>query len=126
MKTKYRILVPVAALLLSSTGLLAEAAPPVTTPPERTPPAARPNENASDTAKAVQALLDQFRAQRDQFLAARQALIDQLKTATGDERKAILEQLRTDQQARVDEQRALGKQIRDEIKNVHRDHPTGG
>ncbi len=128
MKMSYRILAPAIALLMSTVGAFAQTTTTPTTPPGRptmTPPAMHPNENASDNAKAVHALLDQFKAQRDQFLAARQALVDKLKTATADERKAILDQLRAEQQARVEDQRALGKQIRDELKNLHRTK-TGG
>lgn len=133
MKTTYRILAPSTALLMSAASVFAQT---TTTPPDThpmpmpsathpTPPTTRPNANASDSAKAVHTLLDQFKAQRDQFLATRQALVERLKTATSEERKTILDQLRADQQARVDEQRALGKQIRDELKNLHREK-TGG
>ncbi len=101
--------------------------PPTTTPPPPTtttpPPApahgkASPHTlpaNASDNAKAVQAVLAKFDASRDLFMAERKALIEKLNAAkTEAERKAILEQLRTENA----DQRALGKEIRDELKKV--------
>ncbi|MEY4939811.1 MAG: hypothetical protein RIQ93_1546 [Verrucomicrobiota bacterium] len=92
--------------------------PPAAVPPAMTPRASQPNEKASDNAKAVHVLLDQFKTQREQFIASRKVLIEKLKSATGDDRKAILDELRADQQNRVDEQRAMGKEIRDEVKKL--------
>lgn len=85
-----------------------------------------PNENASDTAKAVHAVIDQFRAQRDDYLAERRALLEKLKTATDAEKKAILEQLRTESRAREDDERSLGKQIRDELKKLRDERKSSG
>jgi hypothetical protein len=84
-----------------------------------------PNENASDNAKAVHAVIRQFQAQRDQYLTERKTLIEKLKTATETEKKAILEQLREDKQARDDEERSLGKQIREELKKVRDERKAG-
>jgi hypothetical protein len=85
------------------------------------------NENASDNAKAVQAVLRQFDAKRDAMAAERKALIEKLNAATTEtERKAILEQLRTEKQAQADEQRALGKEIREELRKVRDQRKTGG
>ena len=83
------------------------------------------NENASDNAKAVQAVLRQFDVKRDAMAAERKALLDKLATAkTETERTAILDQLRTEQKAHADEQRALGKEIREELKKVREQRKT--
>src|SRR5438105_4732480 len=51
-----------------------------------------PDEHASDVAKAVQKVISDFDAKRDEHLAERKALIDKLQAATTDaERKAILD-----------------------------------
>jgi Skp family chaperone for outer membrane proteins len=125
MKTLPRILALTAGLLLSAGIVSAQT---TGTPPER-PGKGRvnkgPNENASDNAKAVHALLDQFKAQRDEMMAARRVLLERLKTATEEEKKAILEQLKAEQQDRVEEQRALGKQIRDELKKLREERKGG-
>jgi hypothetical protein len=104
--------------------------PPTGTPPTGTPPAGRPpfdgpmpphtvNENASDQAKAVQGVLQKFDAQRDAMMAERKALLDKLQAAKTDaERKAILDQLKAEQKTNIDEQRALGKEIRAEMKKL--------
>lgn len=123
MKTTHCLTLP-AGLLISSLAFGADTPSkpvgnrPADVPPAMTPPAARPNENASDNAKAVHVLLDQFKTQREQFIASRKALLEKLKSATGDDRKAILDELRADQQSRVEEQRAMGKEIRDEVKKL--------
>jgi hypothetical protein len=98
----------------------------VTTPPVRGV-GKGPNENASDTAKAVHAVIADFQKQRDTYLASRQALLDSLKKAATDaERQTILEQLRKDNQDRETEERNLGKQIRDELKKLRDARKTGG
>lgn len=83
------------------------------------------NENASANAKAVQSVIEKFKAQRDQYLNERKTLLEKLKTATEAEKKAITEQLRAENQAREDEERALAKQIREELKAL-RDERKGG
>jgi hypothetical protein len=105
--------------------------PPTTTPPPPTTPtqgkskAKGPNENASDTAKAVHGVIAQFQAQRDTYLAERKLLLEKLKTATEAEKKAILEQLREDKAARDEEERTLGKQIREELKKLRDERKSG-
>ena len=116
MKSSYRTLVLVGSLLVTASGAFAES----TTPP--TPPS---TPNASDNAKAIQALHDQFKAKREQFIADRKALIAKLQGATEAERKQILEQLKAEQKNRIDEQRALAKQIRDAAKEQGRHKPKG-
>jgi hypothetical protein len=79
-----------------------------------------------DTAKAVpmaasadvQKLIDQFSKQRDAMLADRQKLIDQLKGATDEQRKAILEQMQKQQKDFADAMRELGKQQRDDARKL--------
>lgn len=114
MKSHQRILLFTGSLFLAASGAFAQP----TTPP--------PNPNASDNAKAVLALLQQFKTQREQFIADRKALIAKLQGATDAERKQILDQLRTEQQSRIDEQRALAKQIRDAAKEQRRNQRGGG
>ena len=70
-------------------------------------------------------MLATFRAQREDYLAQRKATIERLKTATAEERKALLEELRTGSASRDEEERALGKQIRDELKQL-RESRKGG
>ena len=75
----------------------------------------------------VQKLIEQFNAQRDSVIADRQALLNQLKNATADQRKAILEKLQAQQKDLVEAQRALGKQIRDDLRNLRpTSAPSGG
>ena len=85
------------------------------------------NENASDNAKAVQTMLRQFDAKRDKLAADRKVLIERLNATKDDaDRKNILEQLRTEQQTQADERRALGKEMREELRNVRNQRKTGG
>lgn len=68
-------------------------------------------------------MLLKFDASRDQFMAERKALLAKLEAAkTEAERKAILEQLKTENA----EQRGLGKEIRDELKKVREQRKSGG
>jgi len=90
------------------------------------PPATTPNPNASDNAKAVQKLLQDFKAKREQYIADRKALIEKLKNATEAERKQILDQLRAEQQSRIDAQRELAKALRDAAKQQRDDRKKGG
>ena len=86
-----------------------------------------PNENASDTAKAVQSVLAKFETKRDQAMTERRALLDKLQAAKTDaERQATITQLRTETQAQKDEQSAMGKEIRDELKKLRDLRKTGG
>lgn len=103
-----------------------------TTPPgaggpgELGPGPRMPNENASDTAKAVLTVIQKFDAKRDQAIAERKALIDKLAAAkTETERQAILTQLRAETQTEREQQTMLGKQIREELKKL-REQRRGG
>ena len=113
-----------AAVLAASVGLCAAQTPP------STPPAVKP----ADAAKAagasqpadVQKLIDRFSAKRDTLIADRQALVNQLKGATADQRKAILEKMKAQEKELVDAQRALGKQLRDDLRKLRQDQLVGG
>ena len=71
-------------------------------------------------------MIEDFQKKRDDYLANRKTLLEQLKTASETEKKAILEQLRDEKQARDDEERSLGKQIREELKKLRTDRKSGG
>ncbi len=104
------------------------AAPPTSLPAPATshPSPHTPNPNSSAYAAAVQTILQKFDAQRDQTVAQRQALIDQLRSATSDtDRTAILNQLRNEQQTRQEEQRATAKEIRTELQTLRRQRSGG-
>jgi hypothetical protein len=70
--------------------------------------------------------MDQFTAKRDAMIKDRQALLDQLKNATADERKAILDQMQAQQKDLLETQRALGRQIREELRKLRQSQPAGG
>lgn len=145
MKTTHRIPLLALCAALSALGLQAQTAgsgnpggatppaPPApvgnTTPPPPAPvvpPGKGPAENASPTAKAVHKVIADFQTQRDQYLTQRKTLLEQLKTANDAERKTILEQLRTENEKRAEEERVLGKQIRDELKRLREERKTTG
>ena len=74
----------------------------------------------------VKSAMDQFSAKRDAMLQERQALLDQLKNATAEQRKAILDQMQAQQKDLLETQRALGRQIRDELRKLRQSQPAGG
>lgn len=74
----------------------------------------------------VKKSIDQFNAKRDAMIANRQAMLDQLKNATADQKKAILEQMQAQQKDLLEAQRALGRQIRDELRKLRQSQPVGG
>jgi hypothetical protein len=86
-----------------------------------------PDAHSSDVAKAVQAVLQKFDANRDQFIADRKALLDQLAAAkTEAERKAILDQLKAENETEKHQKEQLGKEIRDELKTLRQQRKSGG
>ncbi|MGH7946853.1 MAG: hypothetical protein ACREH8_23610, partial [Opitutaceae bacterium] len=85
-----------------------------------------PNENASQRAKDVHAVIEAFRVQRDTYLNERKALLEKLKTATEAEKAVILEDLRQEKQLRESEERSLGKQIREELRALRGERKSGG
>ena len=86
-----------------------------------------PNEHASDVSKAVQTVLQQFDAKRDKIIADRKALIEKLEAATTEaERKAIRAEIKAANDAQKAERAQLGKEIRDEVKNLREQRKGGG
>ena len=112
------------AVLAASAGLCAAQ----TT--SSTPPAVKPADVAKlagpSQSADVQKLVDQFSAKRDTLIADRQALVNQLKGATAEQRKAILEKMQAQEKELVDAQRALGKQLRDELRQLRQNQFVGG
>ena len=80
---------------------------------------AKPTSNAD-----MQKLVEQFTARRDALLANREALMTQLKNATAEQRKAILEKMQSQQKDLVEAQRALGRQLRDEMRKLREATPA--
>jgi len=74
----------------------------------------------------VQKSIEQFNVKRDAMIADRQAMLDQLKNATADQKKAILDQMQAQQKDLLEAQRALGRQIRDELRKLRQSQPAGG
>lgn len=75
----------------------------------------------------IQNLIKDFATQRDAMLAARKALLDQLKAATTDaDKQAIIAQLRAQMQDLRADQRELGKQIREQLRELRKNRPTTG
>jgi len=74
----------------------------------------------------VKKSIDQFNAKRDAMIADRQAMLDQLKTANAEQQKAILATMQAQQKDLLEAQRALGRQIRDELRKIRQSQPTGG
>lgn len=73
----------------------------------------------------LQKLIDQFNKRRETMLADRDALVAQLKNATDEQRKAILEKMQALQKDQLDAQRALAEQIRDEMRKLRRTSGPG-
>lgn len=103
----------------------AKAMPPDNHPASDAPKEHLPDPHASANSNAVQAILHQFDSSRDQLVAQRQALIDQLAAAKTDtERNTILAELRDEQKSMQDSERATAKEIRAELQNLR--HQRGG
>lgn len=84
-----------------------------------------PNDHASQNAKEVHLVLQEFRTLREGYLTRRKELLESLKGANEQQRKTILDELRTESSAREEEERALGKQIRDDLKKLRDARKTG-
>jgi hypothetical protein len=109
-----------AAVLAASAGLGAAQ----TTP--STPPADVAKLAGAAQSTDVQKLINQFSAKRDTLIADRQALVNQLKGATAEQRKAILDKMQAQEKELVDAQRALGKQLRDDLRKLRQDQLATG
>ncbi|MCX6954099.1 MAG: hypothetical protein NTV51_18270 [Verrucomicrobia bacterium] len=95
----------VAAALAVGTGLFAADAP--SKPDDKSKAAATAS---ADTKKDA----EKFNAQRDAMLADREALTKQLKAATAEQRKAIMEKLKDMDAA----QRELSKQVTEDLRKL--------
>ena len=70
------------------------------------------------TAAEIQKLVEQVNAQREKMIADHDALARQLKVATDENRKAILDQMHEQKKAFEEAQSELHKQIRDEQRRL--------
>lgn len=103
-----------ATTLVACTGLFAADASPT-------------KQDSSSAAKSsapadVKKDMEKFNAQRDEMLANRQSLVNQLKTATDEQRKAILEKMKE----LGDAQRELSKQIREDLRKLRQGQGSSG
>jgi hypothetical protein len=74
----------------------------------------------------ILAEISRFAAQRAQIVADRTALLDQLKAAAPADRQAVIDALRAQAKDLVEEQRALGKQIREQLRQLRKNPSTLG
>lgn len=95
---------------------------------DRTPPTVKPPEVVRpehpevpvNVSPEVRALIDQFKAAREKFLADQSALREKLKGATEAQRQTIRDQLKTNREAFNEQNKALREQIRERIKELRR------
>lgn len=101
----------------------AEAAKPL-------PADSRAGARAPEKAKAtplpadMQKLAEQLNVSRDKFIASQDALKAQLKNATDEKKKEILAQLEKERKDLLEQQRAIGKQIRDDMRKQRQNVAT--
>lgn len=76
--------------------------------------AKEPARSAAAAATDVQKLMSQINVQRDKMIADHEALAKQLKEATDEQRKVIMEKMHEQKKAFEAVQSALHRQIRDE------------
>jgi hypothetical protein len=127
MNSKTRVLAISAGVLLCAVSLVAQTAPPDDTGGKPSNPGSQGAVHGKGSAESelVRGLLTDFKTKRDAYIAERKALVEKLKGATDAERKQILADLRAEQQSRIDDQRALAKQIRDELKKLREQRKSG-
>jgi hypothetical protein len=113
-----------AALALCA-GVFVSHATETTVPPPTTDPVVAPRPELPDS---VRELMQQFRAQRVEWLQSRAELLRQLRDATQEERLAIFQQLRDLGEEFRREQRELARSIREELRRIRdeRRTSTGG
>jgi hypothetical protein len=104
-------ILPVGNLTTSSSGVQVFAGDIVRTTPGESIPTTRP---AATT--PVLTLVRDFDAQRTQELAARATVLDQLRTASPEQRTALIAELQTTSQAQAVEQREAARELRNEIR----------
>lgn len=75
----------------------------------------------------LQALFDKFAAERATIMANRKTALDALKAATTDaQRKTIIDALHAQNATLLADQRALGRQIRDQMRTLRKNQPKPG
>ena len=141
-----RKLLAIAAFVAASIGMMAgdsttpstaPTTPPVGPPPGGLPPVGpglgglfvhRPD--VSNLPADLQALIQQFKADRDALMASRKALFDSLKGLTRDEVKAAIQAWEAQNKDSLTTERDLAKQIRDQLETLRKEHqhltPPGG
>jgi hypothetical protein len=81
------------------------------------------NMNGSDE---LRGLIQQFREQRHEILQARQQLAERLRTCTEAEREAIMEQFRLEQRERLQQERELRRQVKEQTMEIRRQRRMAG
>ena len=107
------LLILVTACALTGSAFAGDASAPAA-PTAPTPASGKPD---------LQQLIQQFNHRRDSLVANHDALVNQLKTATAEQKKAILEKMAAEQKDLLDTQRAMAKQIRDEMRKLRQQTP---
>lgn len=74
----------------------------------------------------VQALVNRFQEQRQEWIANRQQLLDCMQDMTDEERAAAIAELRELQREQVRQQRDLARQIRAEMRALRNARRNGG
>lgn len=128
---KYLSLVVVLATVAGSFVVRADEGktPPTGTPPKsgdvKPPEPAKPEhpEVPANVSPEVKALIDQFKAAREKYLADQSALREKLKGATEAQRQTIRDQLKTNREAFNEQNKALREQIRERVKEVRAQLP---
>lgn len=69
----------------------------------------------------VEGLMSQFREAREALMTERREILEQVKDASAEERKAALSTLRETQREQIEAQRELAKAIRDEMKEIRKE-----
>jgi hypothetical protein len=93
----------------------------VAPPVKQVPPAdAKKAEMSAD----VQKLVEQFQASRDKSIASQEALKAQMKNATEEQKKTLQAQLEKERKDLLEQQRVVGKQIRDDMRKQRQNAAT--
>jgi Spy/CpxP family protein refolding chaperone len=69
---------------------------------------------------ALRDLIEEFKAQRQDLLAARQALVEALRNATEEERRALIDAFRKENRERLKAEKELRKEIRRRLQELRR------
>ena len=123
MNTSKKIALAAALALSVCVGSYSQT-PPVAPPVAPVAPRPPVKIDLSKLSPEMQAMVTQLQAQAASLHAVADALRDQLKDKTAEQRKAIIDQFRKDNAALIDAQRDLAKQIRAEMKLLREQHKT--